>query len=158
MVSSREHTTRRICLQSIFQLGYACKNTVKYFKLQRQCSVVSHTWDFCWSKCIESWKLRSELRDAVQCGISGTDISNKKSLQSCLLFLWRNTGNGWPWIWISRPSTGRRHHHLLFVQPTLKKKKRKRNKETKKHPWGGIKLMYVCHGRAACASSFAYWL
>lgn len=100
---------------------------------------------------VEKWTKRCWR--TKQCGISGTDISNKKSLQSCLLFLWRNTGNGWPWIWISRPSTGRRHHHLLFVQPTLKKKKKEKKQGDKKTSMRWNKVN-VCMPWACCLCFF----
>lgn len=79
-------------------------------------------------------------------------MSARGSLHSHLQFFWWNRGSVWPWIWICRPSTGRRHSHLLFVQPAWKKKRERE----KKHAGGGIKLMYVCHEHVAFASSLAY--
>lgn len=117
-------------------------------------------WDSHWSKCkvhkdtvaMENsadnlWQTKRSHR----WGVCAECMQKGRSLCSHLQDFWWNRGSGWPWIWISRPSTGRRQSHLLFVQPTWKNKERK-----KKHAGGGIKLMYVCHERVAFASSLAY--
>lgn len=118
-------------------------------------------WDFHWSKCKVHKYIpaagnqannRLQTKRSCRWGVSAECMGKLRSLHSHLQFFWWNRGSEWPWIWISRPSTGRRQSHLLFVQPTWKKD-REKNKERKKNAGGGIKLMYVCHERVAFASS-----
>lgn len=120
-------------------------------------------WDFHRSKCkVHADTLLAE-RLANNCWQSENVMQMRRCWKrhwegekfACLQFSWRSRGSEWPWIWISRPSTGRRQSHLLFVQPMWKKRweKKKKNKEREKtcRRWDKVN---VCMPWACCFCLF----